>query len=81
MCLIIRFDLVVGKTGWRRQQAAALAAAMVFGIGWTYLSRYLVIGYTFDASKVLWAMAFTPAGSTFLNLAANSFYASIAGLE
>ncbi len=46
-------------------QAAALAAAMVFGIGWTYLSRYLVIGYTFDPSKVLWAMAFTTAGITF----------------
>ena len=45
-------------------QAAALAGAMVFGIGWTYLSRYLVIDYTFDAAKLIWAAAFTLAGIT-----------------
>ncbi|HWR66607.1 MAG TPA: hypothetical protein VN364_10845 [Bellilinea sp.] len=46
-------------------QAAALAAALVFGIGWTYLSRYLVIGYTFDTSKIFGALACTLGGISF----------------
>ncbi len=46
-------------------QAGAMAAALVVGVSWVILSRYLVIGYTYNPINIARALMVTLAGLTF----------------
>ncbi len=46
-------------------QAGAMAAPLVLGISWVYLSHDLVMGYTFDQANIARALLFTLTGLTF----------------
>ncbi|MHB0989459.1 MAG: ATP-binding protein [Bellilinea sp.] len=46
-------------------QAGAMAASLVLGISWVYLSQDLVMGYTFEQINIVRALLVTLAGLTF----------------